>query len=225
MPTLAARLDGRIRNFVAGGSGRSEDGEAGEQASFALVFSAREAGATASPVSVDEEERARRGRVDSFLSKLQLDTPNAVLNAAFAFAKIRTTESIYETKGGLMYGPGGGAYYAAIWANDQAEYANPFFPFLGDATGNESAINSYRHFARYMNAEYQAIPSSIIARGTSFWNGAGDRGDMAMIAYGASRFALAYGDRATADELWELISWCLEYCRRKINSGGVVAFG
>ena len=116
-----------------------------------------------------------------------------MLNTAFAFAKIRTTESIYETKGGLMHGPGGGAYYAAIWANDQAEYANPFFPFLGDATANESAINAYRLFARYMNPDYKPIPSSIIAEGTSFWNGAGDRGDMAMIAYGASRFALAYG--------------------------------
>jgi len=122
-----------------------------------------------------------------------------------------------------MHGPGGGTYYAAIWANDQAEYADPFFPFLGDATGNESAINSFRLFARYMNPDYKPIPSSIVAEGTSFWNGAGDRGDMAMIAYGASRFALAYGDRATAAELWKLISWCLEYCRRKVNAEGVVA--
>ena len=195
----------------------------GEQAAFALIFSAREAQAADAPVRVDDEERARRERVDSFLSELKLETPDAVLNAAFGFAKIRATESIYETKGGLMHGPGGGAYYAAIWANDQAEYANPFFPFLGDATGNESAINAYRHFARYMNAEYKPIPSSIIAEGTSFWNGAGDRGDMAMIAYGASRFALAYGDRATAEELWPLISWCLEYCHRKRNADGVVA--
>jgi hypothetical protein len=48
-----------------------------------------------------------------------------VLNRAFAFAKIRAAESIYATKGGLMHGPGGGTYYAAIWANDQAEYATP----------------------------------------------------------------------------------------------------
>ena len=161
--------------------------------------------------------------MQSFLSQLRLETPDPVLDTEFAFAKIRTTESIYETKGGLMHGPGGGAYYAAIWANDQAEYADPFFPFLGDATGNESAINSFRHFARYMNPDYKPIPSSIIAEGTGFWNGAGDRGDMAMIAYGASRFALAYGDRDTAGELWKLIAWCLEYCRRKVNSDGVVA--
>lgn len=195
----------------------------GESASFAIAFTAREAAAAKPILDVGAEERARRDRVESFLSKLRLQTPDPVLNTEFAFAKIRTTESVYETKGGLMHGPGGGAYYAAIWANDQAEYANPFFPFLGDATANESAINAFRLFARYMNPGYQPIPSSIVAEGTSFWNGAGDRGDMAMIAYGAARFALAYGDRPTAEELWKLISWCLEYCRRKVNADGVVA--
>src|SRR5271165_432354 len=196
--------------------------KAGESVSFALVFSAREAGAASIVVNAEQEEEARRERVDEFLSKLQLGTPDPVLNTAFAFAKIRATESIYETKGGLMHGPGGGSYYAAIWANDQAEYANPFFPYLGDPAGNESAINAYRLFARYMNPDYKPIPSSIIAEGTAEWHGAGDRGDMAMIAYGASRFALAYGRTDTADELWKLITWCLEYCRRKVNAQGVV---
>lgn len=121
-----------------------------------------------------------------------------------------------------MHGPGGGSFYAAIWANDQAEYANPFFPFLGNLAGNESAMNSFRHFARFMNTDYKPIPNSIIAEGIDFWNGAGDRGDMAMIAYGASRFALASGDKNNARELWPLIEWCLEYCRRKINNEGVV---
>lgn len=194
-----------------------------ETAEFAVVFAAREAGRAAAAVNAAQEEKLRRARVDEFLDKLKLETPDPVLNTAFAFAKIRAAESIYETKGGLMHGPGGGAYYAAIWANDQAEYANPFFPFLGDATANESAVNAYRHFARYMNPEFKPIPSSIVAEGTDFWNGAGDRGDMAMIAYGASRFALAYGERKTAEELWPLISWCLEYCRRKVTAEGVVA--
>ncbi len=195
----------------------------GESTTFALAFSAREAAASKPLVDIQAEENSRRDRVGGFLSKLRLETPDPVLNTEFGFAKIRTAESIYETKGGLMHGPGGGAYYAAIWANDQAEYANPFFPFLGDATANESAINAFRLFARYMNPEFRPIPSSIIAEGSGFWNGAGDRGDMAMIAYGASRFALAFGDRQTAAELWKLISWCLEYCRRKITPDGVVA--
>jgi len=195
----------------------------GESVTFALVFTAREARAIPEAVQVDAEEAARRAQVEGFFSRLRLETPDPVLNTAFNFAKVRTTESIFATKGGLMHGPGGGAYYAAVWANDQAEYANPFFPFLGDATANEAAINAFRLFAKYMNADYKPIPSSIIAEGTSFWNGAGDRGDMAMIAYGAARFALAHGDRATADELWPLIAWCLEYCNRHVTAAGVVA--
>jgi hypothetical protein len=121
-----------------------------------------------------------------------------------------------------MHSPGGLRYYAAIWANDQAEYINPFFAFLGDDIANRSAMNAYRMFARYMNPDYNPIPSSIIAEGDATWNGAGDRGDMAMIAYGAGRYALALGNVDSAKVLWPLIEWCLEYCKRKLNDEGVV---
>jgi len=121
-----------------------------------------------------------------------------------------------------MHGPGGESYYAAIWANDQAEYVGPFFPYLGYKTGNEASYNAYQHFARFMNKEYKPIPSSIIAEGKDIWNGAGDRGDAAMIAYGAARYALVRGDRTEAENLWPLIEWCLEYCRQKLSSDGVV---
>ena len=195
----------------------------GESTTYAVLITARKSDEEPLAVDVAAEEKARRDRVESFFARMQLETPDPVLNTAFNFAKIRATESIYETKGGLMHGPGGDAYYAAIWANDQAEYANPFFAFLGDEIVVESAVNSYRHFARYMNPEYRPIPSSIISEGAGFWNGARDRGDMAMISYGASRFALAYGKKETAEQLWPLIEWCLEYCRRKVNDQGVVA--
>jgi hypothetical protein len=131
-------------------------------------------------------------------------------------------KAIYKTSGGYMHGPGGESYYAAIWANDQAEYINPFFPFLGYTIGNLSAYNAFRHFARFMNDDYKPIPSSIIAEGTDIWNGAGDRGDGAMIAYGVARYALARGDKQEALELWPLLEWCLEYCRRNLNEHGVV---
>ncbi len=176
------------------------------------------------PLDIDvEHELAKRGSfVDTLWGNLILETPDRTLNTAFAFAKIRANESIFQTKGGPMHGPGGLNYYAAIWANDQAEYINPFFPFQGYDYGNESAINSSRHFARFMNDDYKPIPSSIIAEGISFWDGAGDRGDAAMIAYGASRFALSHGHKKVAMELWPLIEWCLEFSRRKINDQGVV---
>ena len=105
----------------------------------------------------------------------------------------------------------------------KAEYINPYFPFTGYQYGNASAFNSFKHFARFMNDEWKPIPSSIVAEGLDIWNGVGDRGDAAMIAYGASRYALAYGNRAEAEELWPLITWCLEYCRHKLNPNGVVA--
>ncbi len=194
----------------------------GERVTFALAFSATESRAGKLQIDLDAEERARRERVDGFLSELRLETPDPVLNTAFGFAKVRAAESIYRTKGGLMHGSGGGGY-ATIWANDQVEYTNPFFPFLGDRAANEGAINALRLFARYVNPDYKPLPNAIVAEGTGYWNGPGDRGDMAMIAYGAARFALAYGDRTTGEELWKLIAWCLEYCRRRVNAQGVVA--
>ena len=194
----------------------------GETIEYSILYTGRKACEPSFYVSVDYELLRRKMFVKNTRTDLVFESPNDTLNRAFAFAKLRATESIYDTKGGLMHGPGGGSYYAAIWANDQAEYANPFFPFLGNPAGIESAINSFRHFARYMNPEYKQIPSSVIAEGVDFWNGAGDRGDMAMIAYGAGRFALAYGDMQTAKNLWPLIEWSLEYCKRKINKDGVV---
>lgn len=173
-------------------------------------------------VDIDNELNERATFVKHIWNNLDLKTPDHNINRMFAFAKIRASESIYKTKGGYMHGPGGESYYAAIWANDQAEYINPFFPFLGYNKGNESAINSYRHFARFMNDEYKPIPSSIIAEGLDVWAGAGDRGDAAMVAYGASRYALTMASKQEAEELWPLIEWCLEYCNRKINKEGVV---
>lgn len=195
----------------------------GASVAFGVFFSGRTADTAPIELSIDDELAKRRARVAAFQENLILETPDSVINTMFAFAKIRAAESIYATQGGLMHGPGGESYYAAIWANDQAEYINPFFPYLGDGTGNRSALCSFTHFAHFMNPDFRPIPSSIIAEGTDIWHGAGDRGDAAMIAYGAARYALARGDRAEAEQLWPLIEWCLEYCRRKLTADGVVA--
>jgi hypothetical protein len=195
----------------------------GEARTYAVVYSARKASEPSLVLDVTKELAARKTWIAQTNSRVVLDTPDPVLNKAFAFAKVRATESIFATRGGLMHGPGGGRYYAAIWANDQAEYANPFFAFLGEGNPRASALNAFRHFARFTNPDYKPIPSSIIAEGTDIWNGAKDRGDQAMIAYGASRFALASGDRAQAEELWPLITWCLEYLKRKATPEGVIA--
>ena len=168
----------------------------GEELTFSAIFAGYKKNESELSFDIDRELQARQDLIAGFWDNLVLDTPDPVINTMFAFAKIRGAESIYDTKGGLMHGPGGESYYAAIWANDQAEYINPFFPFLGYDRGNRSALCSFGYFARYMNPDYRPIPSSIIAEGTDIWNGAGDRGDAAMIAYGAARYALARGDAA-----------------------------
>jgi hypothetical protein len=194
----------------------------GDAVSFTILYAGYKANEQSTPIDIENELDARRAFVQQVWNKLVLETPDTVLNRAFAFAKIRASESIFQTKGGAMHGPGGEAYYAAIWANDQGEYVGPFFPFLGYDYANKASLNAYMLFAKFINAEYKPIPSSIIAEGTDIWNGAGDRGDAAMIAYGAARFALADGDDVQAEKVWPLIEWCLEYCHRHLNSDGVV---
>lgn len=194
----------------------------GEKVSFGACFQAYSVGEKMIKPDLEAELAARIDYLSTIDGNLVLDTPDDVIDREFRFAKIRASESIFKTAGGYMHGPGGESYYAAIWANDQAEYVNPFFPFLGYWKGDNSALNSYMHFARFMNPEYKPIPSSIIAEGIDIWDGAGDRGDAAMIAHGASRYALEKGDKAEAEQLWPLIEWCLEYCHRKLNADGVV---
>lgn len=194
----------------------------GESVSFGASVQGLEFPQVELPVKVEKELAEREAFVSEMASRLVLDCPDPVLNTMFAFAKIRGAESIFRTKGGLMQSPGGETYYAAMWCNDQVEYINPFFPFLGYDKGNESALNCFLHFARYMNPEFHYVPWSIIAEGYDTY-GRFDRGDAAMLAYGASRFALGMGDRQTAEALWPLISWSLEYCDRKLDANGVVA--
>lgn len=210
----------RIEATVSGTTGRSL--EIGDSVVFYATYTAAKKEKTIGSLDVEKELVNRRSFISELWSNLVLVTPDSVINKMFAFAKVRGAESIYKTKGGYMHSPGGESYYAAIWANDQAEYINPFFPFLGYHIGNLSAYNSFMHFARFMNDEYKPIPSSIIAEGIDIWNGVGDRGDAAMIAYGVGRYALARGSKHEAIKLWPLLEWCLEYCRRNLNEEGVV---
>lgn len=194
----------------------------GKSYSFPASVSAYKSSEKVQVIDGIVEMNKRKELVAGWMNNLVLETPEPVLNEMFAFSKIRACESIYETKSGPMHGPGGEAYYAAIWANDQAEYVNPYFPFVGYSYGNASALNSFRLFSKYINDEGKPMPSSIIAEGLDHFGVAGDRGDGAMVAYGAARYALARGSKAEAEDLWPLIEWCLEFCRQKLNDKGVV---
>ena len=171
-----------------------------------------------------EQELSNRGAYveDVASQKLQFSCPDETIQTLFQMSKIRTSESIFYTQGGLMHAPGGESYYAAMWCNDQAEYVNPFFPFLGYEKGNESAMTTWKWYLKYINPEYKFVPWSIICGGDDVF-GPFDRGDAAMLAYGASRYCLERGDKEIAQQVWPLVEWCLEYCHRKLNKNGVVA--
>ncbi len=167
----------------------------------------------------------RRARIGELTAPMQLDTGNETLDTMFCFAKLRAGESVFDTRFGCgkIHSPGGFSYYAATWCNDQVEYAGPYFGYTGDADLLEAAMNAYRMYIPFMCDTYDPIPSSVIAEGVDFWNGAGDRGDAAMYLYGASRFVLTAGRPDWIQEILPAIRWCAEYCYRKTNTAGVIA--
>lgn len=163
----------------------------------------------------------RTAFLDTISKNLVLRTPDPVFNTLFHFSKIRASESIFETPMGLVHSPGGGRYYAGVWANDQAEYSGPFFTYLGYKTGNMAALNAYKVFLNHIPEGDGHFWSSFEMNGDLTCCGS-DRGDAAMIAFGASHYALASGRREVGEELWPLIKWSLGYCQRKKNQDGVV---
>ncbi|CAM3578431.1 six-hairpin glycosidase-like protein [Zobellia roscoffensis] len=176
-----------------------------------------------SRVNVDAEEHyeKRIAFLEEMKNSLQLVTPNETLNTLFEFSKIRGSESIFESKLGMIHSPGGGRYYVGFWANDQAEYINPFFPYLGYGLGNDAALNMYELYLKEIDSEYKNIRYSFEMEGDAPISPL-DRGDAAMIAYGAAQFAMASGDKEVAEKIWPLIKWCLEYNKRNLNKSGVV---
>lgn len=163
---------------------------------------------------------------DDFLKTLQhnfaVQTPDSILNTLFYFSKIRAAESIFQTKMGLVHSPGGSSYYTGIWANDQGEYSGPLFAYLGYNNGVTAALNAYKMFLKNIPTNGGKIWASFEMDG-DLPCCARDRGDAAMLAYGASHFCLAMGNKANAVTLWPLIEWGLAYCDKMKNSEGVIA--
>ena len=195
----------------------------GAKLTYAVAVTGRVANEAAPREDAAEVYRRRLETIERLTAPMRLDTGNRALDLMFRFAKLRAGESVYATRYGLIHSPGGYSYFAATWCNDQVEYSGPYFAYTGDETLMEAGLNAYRMYMPFMSDRYEPIPSSVIAEGIDYWDGAGDRGDAAMYLYGASRFALTSGDRDTARELWPAIRWCAEYCERKKNADGVIA--
>ena len=169
------------------------------------------------------ELKKRYERINALCDgSLVLKTGNEELDTMARLAKLRAGESIFETITGKYHSPGGHAYYAAIWCNDEIEYAGPHFALTSDRIAIEASINAYKAYIPFMSESYHRLPSSIIAEGLDIWEGAGDRGDAAMYLYGCSLFCLYLGDEKVAKELWGEIKWCAEYCERMKTPEGVI---
>jgi len=195
--------------------------EPGENHSFALYFSAGISNEPEVDQGFIDTEIEREVFLNEMKNNLVLKSPDSVVNTLFYFSKIRASESIFETKMGLVHSPGGGNYYAGVWANNQVEYSGPFFPWLGYKEGNQAAYNAYKHFLKNIPPKGKFIRSSFEMEG-DLPCCSKDRGDAAMISYGTSQFVLASGDRKIAEDLWPLIKWSIEYCNGNLNEHGVV---
>ena len=192
--------------------------EADGHAVLSVCYTARLAHKPTLTVDVDEEWQARANRVNALTTPLTLTTQSPTLDTMFHFAKLRAGESIFRTRNGDVHSPGGTSYYAAVWCNDQAEYAGPWQAWTGDELQLNAAYNAYAWYYPHMDDRYEPIPSSIIAEGLDYWNGAGDRGDAAMYLFGATRYALVSGRLGEGNALWRAIQWCAEYNLRKMDN-------
>ncbi len=195
----------------------------GETVSFAVTYTGRLASEETPVCDAAAELSARRAEIERLRAPASLETGNGVIDALYAFSKVRAGESIFDTKAGLLHSPGGKSYYAAVWCNDQVEYAGPWFAFTGDDILKDASYNAYKLYLPFMDDAKNPIPSSIIAEGVDYWDGAGDRGDAAMYLYGCSRFLLACGDLEMAKKLWGGVKWSAEYCLEKKTDDGVIA--
>ncbi|MGN1348650.1 MAG: hypothetical protein ACI4VI_06870, partial [Acutalibacteraceae bacterium] len=168
-----------------------------------------------------EQTAKREDFISQLNSNLKITTPDKTINRMLNFCKIRTSESIFETKNGLMHSPGGGNFYGALWTNDQCEYANPLFAYMGYEPAAEQSVNCYRLYSAFAASD-KAIPTSIIACGDGIWNGAGDRGDTSMYLYGLSRFLLSVGDEQLTRSFIDPILKASEYVIGNIAEDGTV---
>jgi len=193
--------------------------KAGEKITLAFAYSARFANEDI--IKEKDPLRARRKRVKEIFAQCDLTTGNDTVDTMFAFAKLRAAEGLCRTDKGLIHNPGGLAYYAAIWCNDQCEYVAPWFAFTGDKKLSEAIDNIYGWFYPFMGDEFCSVPSSIICGGRDNFGCAGDRGDTEMYLYGLSRVLLTQGKIPDAAQQ-KALSWCVEFIRRNITADGVV---
>jgi hypothetical protein len=232
---VRARLSGETRRVVSYTKGTKgvylvetvhDGGEARSippagKTRFYIGYSARIAHESPDTITENAEDalELRRARVETLCDACDLDTGNPVLDMMFRFAKLRAGESIFDTLSGPFHSPGGKSFYAAVWCNDEIQYAAPWFACTADELAVTASINACQSYVPFMSDAMISIPSSIIAEGLDFWEL--DRGDESMYAYGVSKFLLYRGDEKLARRFFPAVDWCVRFTLARLNNEGV----
>ena len=176
-------------------------------------------------INIDEaaESAARQALAEAaWRGPGRLETPDRMLDAAFALQKHHVLECPIETFRGLITHNGSLTYSPGIWANDPVEYSSPVFPFFGDRELNRAAMNMYRVWQDHCK-EHGITPFPGSFEGPALKLTQKERGDDAMVLYGLSKFLLFQGDRAAAEEMWPLIEFSAASVLGHTTAEGIVA--
>jgi hypothetical protein len=174
-------------------------------------------------VDVAAEHAARRALAEAaWRGPGRLETPEPLLDLAFALQKLHVLECPIETYKGVITHNGSLTYSPGIWANDPVEYSSPLFPFFGDAELNRATMNMYRVWLDHCR-QNGIVPFPGSFEGPALKLTQYERGDDAMVLYGLSKFLLFQGDRAAAEEMWPLIEFAAASVLKHITADGVVA--
>jgi hypothetical protein len=152
----------------------------------------------------------------------RLETPELLLDMAFALQKLHVLECPIETIKGVIVHNGSLTYSPGIWANDPVEYSSPLFPFFGDPELNRASMGMYRIWQDFCRTN-GIVPFPGSFEGPALKLTQRERGDDAMVLYGLSKFLLFQGDRAAAEEMWPLIEFSAASVLSHTTTNGIVA--
>jgi len=174
-------------------------------------------------VDVAAEHAARHALTEAaWRGPGRLETPEPLLDQAFALQKLHVLECPIETIKGVIVHNGSLRYSPGIWANDPVEYSSPLFPFFGDPELNRASMGMYRVWQDYCR-QNGLVPFPGSFEGPSLKLTQRDRGDDAMVLYGLSKFLLFQGDRTAAAEMWPLIEFAAASVLSHTTAEGIIA--
>ena len=195
----------------------------GEALSFSQRLQCKLASDPDIKFDVDAERSDRRALAEAaYRGPGRLETPDPMLNVAFALQKFHVLECPIETYKGVITHNGSLRYSPGMWANDPIEYSSPVFPFFGDAQLNEAGLNMYRIWQNYCKENgIDPFPGSfehpdlrLVQR---------NRGDNAMVLYALPLYLMFLGDRQAAEELWPLVEFSAKSVDDHKTADGVIA--